>query len=86
MATNLEEADNTPANDCMKLLDNGRFIVLFQNGLGSYTAVALGNDDARKVQRIIDKIPGRGRHITEDCTPAKALYRLTEKAITGRVV
>jgi hypothetical protein len=59
------------ADEAVKLLDNGWRVTLFKNQLGSYTAKAKN---------------GAITVITDDFTPSKALYRLTEKAITGRIV
>lgn len=76
---------DTRCDDCKKLLDNGAYIVLFRNGLGSYTAVALRGMDAEDVQIVIDRLDDDGPHITDDIEPSKALYRLSEKAI-GNIV
>ncbi len=62
------------ADDIAKLLDNGYEVVLFRNGLGSYTATA-------RQQGVLTGIVE-----TDDLTPAKALYRLSEKVTTGRIV
>lgn len=60
------------ADDCMKLLDNGWQLTIFKNRLGSYTATA--------------KHPNGRTEITDDFSPSKVLYRLTEKVTTGRIV
>ena len=60
------------ADDIAKLRDNGWLVELFRNGLGSYTAKAT-NPDFLTVE-------------TDDFTVTDALYRLSEKAITGRIV
>ncbi len=60
-------------NDLCKLLDNHWSIRLFRNRLGSYTAKARNAVTCKVVT-------------TDDCTPEKALYRLTEKVTTGRIV
>ena len=74
------------ADDCMKLLDAGKVIFLFKNGLGSYTAVTDDN-----IEAIAHRINDEGdmmmdNRTTDDFTPSQALYRLTEKAVHGRVV
>lgn len=59
-------------DECMKLLDNGWNVMLYKNQLGSYTASARNKSS--------------GRHeVTDDFTPSKALYRLTEK-VFGNIV
>lgn len=70
------------ADDACKLLDNGRSIVLYRNALGSYTAVAVrnGSDGSRFLERAIRPELKADRE-TDDFTPAKALHRLTEKAL-----
>lgn len=73
------------ADDCKKLLDNGAYVVLYRNGLGSYTAVCLREGLAGEVQDVIDRTPDDGPHITDDWEPSKALYRLTEKQF-GNIV
>jgi hypothetical protein len=82
---NLPKVDPTPSlpDECMKLLDNGWRIVLFKNGLGSYTAKAIKqvNDEGPLFETQTRKVV-----ITDDFTPSKALYRLTEKTVTGRIV
>jgi hypothetical protein len=67
------------ADDSMKLLDSGWIILLRANPLGSYTAVALrpGED--------LDIVLQMDRRITDDFLPSQALYRLTEKVLTGRI-
>lgn len=57
-------------------LDDGWEVRLFANSLGSYTAMA------------VLRVPGQKIHFveTDDFTPSKALYRLAEKATTGRIV
>jgi hypothetical protein len=74
-ADKMPKVEPTPSlpDEFMKLLDNGWRVTLFKNQLGSYTAKAKHVPTSRKV-------------ITDDFTPSKALYRLTEKAITGRIV
>jgi len=67
-------------NDCKKLLDNGFRILMYRNGLGSYTAVALRDEET------LDDIDELSVRITDDWEPAKALYRLTEKVICGNIV
>jgi len=75
---------NTPklADECVKLLDNGRVILLFKNDMGSYTAAAFvdGSGFAESVANVTDD------QVTGDFTPSQALYRLTEKVTTGRIV
>lgn len=75
----LPKAKPTPSlpDECVKLLDNGWNVVLFKNGLGSYSAVATKK---RLPESVIDD-----GVITDDFTPAKALYRLTEK-VFGNIV
>ena len=68
-------------DDVAKLLDNGWTIQLFRNALGSYTARAVPSGILCKESGYlavgID---------TDDFTVSKALYRLTEKVTTGRLV
>jgi len=94
------------ADDVMKLLDQGHIVVLWRNGLGSYTAVCVKNGsrvyyaindqvdlaigwdgvsgiDAPENREFGDEMPGVVE--TDDHTPSQALYRLTEKATTGRI-
>jgi hypothetical protein len=66
------------ADECKKLLDNGWGVVLYKNDLGSYTAIAVPLEDLPPVNT-------EENHITDDFTPSKALYRLTEKVTTGRI-
>jgi len=83
------------ADDARKLLDNGWTVQLYRNNLGSYTAAAIPpkaqkmlneagpfDDVDDKIEELLDD----DRLITDDFTPSKALYRLTEKALTGRIV
>lgn len=67
------------ADDSQKLLDAGWIILLRQNFMGSYTAVALkpGEDVADVLEM--------DHRWTDDFTPSQALYRLTEKVTTGRI-
>ena len=67
-------------NDIKKLLDNGWQVLLFSNDLGSYTAVAIADNQSFEEAQEID------RQITDDHEPEKALYRLAEKVTTGRIV
>lgn len=60
-----------------KLLDNGWSIKLYRNQLGSYTA---------RAQRKDRKVPAEGLFITDDSTPSKAIIRLAEKILFGRVI
>ena len=78
---------NTPKlpDECKRLLDNGAYVVLYRNGLGSYTAVALRGELAAEVQAVIDQTEDTGPHITDDWEPSQALYRLSEKAI-GNII
>jgi hypothetical protein len=71
------EQQPTKADECKKLLDNGWTIALFKNGLDSYSAVATRK---RVPERVIDD-----GVITDDWTPSKSLYRLTEK-VFGNIV
>jgi hypothetical protein len=70
-------------DECKKLLDNGWAIVMFSNGLGSYTAVALSRktDNERRAIKSTAKamkdIPEN--QITDDFEPSQALKRLTDK-------
>lgn len=64
-------------DDIRKVLDNGWRVTLFRNGLGSYTARARRPRRDRTKKDVIE---------TDDFTPSKALYRLAEKTITGRIV
>lgn len=72
-------------DDIKRLLDNGAYVVLFRNGLRSYTTVSLKGQDAADVQEIIDRTPDDGPHITDDFEPSRSLYRLSEKSI-GNIV
>ena len=66
------------ADECKRLLDNGWRITLFQNDIGSYTAVARSPRAGR--------LTGRRRSVvTDDFEPSQALYRVTEK-VFGRIV
>ena len=68
------------ADECRKLLDNGWGVWLFCNELGSYTAVACKESEALEAAMDNDA------QITDDITPSKALHRLTEKLVFGRIV
>ena len=68
------------ADECKKLLDNGHLIVMFANGLGSYTAQSYSQGNWPVV---IDD--GEPSEITDDFEPSQALYRLTEK-VFGNIV
>ena len=72
------------ADECKRLLDNGAAVVLMRNTLGSYTAVSFRGNDLKRLQRIIDRLPEEGKHITDDFEPSQALYRLAEKQIGNR--
>lgn len=74
----MSELKSNIADDATKLLDNGWNVVLFKNGLGSYSGIAT---KSMPPERVID-----GGVITDDFTPSRVLYRLTEKTITGRIV
>lgn len=69
------------ADECLRLLDDGAKVVLYRNGLGSYTAVSLRGADAERIEEIIDHLCSDGPHITDDFLPSKALHRLAEKSI-----
>lgn len=75
---------DTPRNadECKKLLDNGWSVVLFKNGLGSYTAVAVPK---AKQQRLLRAIPRPEKRLTDDFEPSQVLYRVTEKVL-GNIV
>lgn len=73
------------ADEVKKLLDNGAYVVLYRNGLGSYTAVALRNELTGEVQNVINMTDDMGPHITDDFEPSQALYRLAEKSL-GNIV
>lgn len=88
------------ADDCMKLLDAGHVIAMRKCGMGSYFAVcAKAHTEAHSIlNEAIDKAVGvhevdedevgdnmPGVTETDDFTPSKSLYRLTEKATTGRI-
>lgn len=66
------------ADDCMKLLDAGHHVLLFKNGLGSYTGLVLKAGQSPNEATEIDN------QITDDFTPSQCLYRLTEKFF-GRI-
>lgn len=68
------------ADEVKKLLDNDWTVLLYKNQLGSYTAVALKPGDD------LDDLPADSNQITDDFEPSQALYRLTEKCLTGRIV
>lgn len=69
---------DSKANDIRKILDNGHAVLLVRNDLGSYTAsvVAVG-------ECVLERCDENA--ITDDFTPADALYRLAEKFTTGRI-
>ncbi len=67
------------ADDCQKILDNGRVILIFKNEMGSYTARAMDEHE------FVTRPAGFPERITDDSTPSQALYRLTEKFTTGRI-
>lgn len=75
---------DTPKNadECKKLLDNGWAIVLFGNGIGSYTAIAVAPHDAE----CLDAVPKFESRLTDDFEPSQALYRLTEKVLCDNIV
>ena len=73
------------ADDVMKLLDNGWKVTLFANALGSYTARAIRPKPGQS-KRQRDRLGTVNDVVeTDDFTPSQALYRLTEKATTGRI-
>lgn len=74
----MSDTPNKP-EDAVKLLDNGWIILLRGNDLGSYTAVALRPEE--NLPDVLD-MPNR---VTDDFTVGQALYRLTEKVLTGRI-
>ena len=83
------------ADECQKMLDNGWTIQLYRNSLGSYTAAAIHpraqemlNEAGPfgEVDDEIEELLDNDRFITDDFTPSKALRRLTEKAIFGRIL
>ncbi len=71
------------ADDCMKILDNGHIVILFRSDMGSYTALALSQEECYQFNDLVESV-AEGR-ITDDFTPSQALYRLTEKFTTGRI-
>lgn len=81
----MADQQNNIADDCRKLLDNRAYIVLYRNGLRSYTGICLRDGDAGEVQSIIDRLDDDGPHITDDWTPSRVLHRLTEKQF-GNIV
>lgn len=68
------------ADESMKLMDAGYRVLLFKNDLGSYTAIAI------KPSQDFDEASENDRQITDEFTPSKALHRLTEKLVFGRIV
>lgn len=64
------------ADECKRLLDNGWYITLYRNALGSYTARATTIDRITKHKQSIG---------TDDFEPSQSLYRLTEK-VFGTIV
>ncbi len=72
-------------DDCAKLLDNGHCILMFRNELGSYTAIAVHMDSVADGELGFVVSGADEQHTTDDFTPSKALYRLTEKVTTGRI-
>jgi hypothetical protein len=79
-------------DECIKLLDNGWTIQLHKNELGSYTATALppsvlkALDEESEFDDDDDCPEPSDQWITDDHTPSKALKRLTEKVIFGRII
>ena len=68
------------ADESKRMLDNGVYLVMFRNQMGTYTACALRGYRAEKVQRIVNVLED-GPNITDDFEPSQALYRLAEKQI-----
>jgi len=60
-------------NEIAKVLDNGWKIALFRNMLDSYTAVAIN------LEETIEHAMENYTQITDDFSPTKVLYRLSEK-------
>lgn len=67
-------------DEIQKLLDRGEVIVLFRNGLGSYTAAAIQKTKTA-VHREIDRMHALALTHTDDFTPSKSLDRLAEKML-----
>ena len=65
--------------DLNRLLDNGMCVVMFKNGLGSYTAfsVMVGQDD---IERARNESEEDGT-LTDDRTPEAAMKRLADKVM-----
>lgn len=89
----------TTADESMKLLDNGYRVVLFKDGTGSYTAVAVAKGDGLQaavrrwqnhdepVDLPPEKWPFDGPNKFAGCgfTPSEALHALTEKVLFNRL-
>jgi hypothetical protein len=73
-------------DDCRKLLDSGHMIVLYCNQMGSYTAAVVSAATQQIVGEEMEAMPDDSKRLTDDFTPSDALYRLTEKLTTGRIV
>lgn len=76
----MSDTPNQP-EDIRKLLDNGYAVVLFANEIGTITAAALpmGKMDAIDLESLDEN------KMTDDFTVGQVLYRLAEKATTGRI-
>lgn len=68
------------ADECKKLLDNGWSIMLAKNSMGSYTAIAM------RPHQSPEYAVTQENQTTDDFEPSQALYRLTEKVVTARIV
>lgn len=87
------------AEEVKKLLDNGHTVVLRRSGMGGYLAVAVrdGTEAGGKLDHVVDVCLGlaevygdygenlEGVVETDDFNIADLLYRITEKATTGRI-
>ena len=81
----------TPADNIMRYLDTGWYVVLWRNPIGSYSAACVDRDEFWAI-RNSNLHPGEladGQplfhvdedRITDDFTPTKALIRLADKRL-----
>lgn len=64
-----------------KLLDRGCMVVLFRNGIGTYTSAVIDGEAYDSVLEHIEEMDDMALTHTDDFTPAKSLKRLSEKML-----
>jgi hypothetical protein len=68
-------------DEIQKLLDRGCTVVIFRNGLKSYTSAIVDANSEVSIAEQIDEMDDFAVTHTDDFTPSKSLTRLSEKML-----